>query len=58
MSSELIQKFTTDGLKLQTGSHKIFMHPKKDFIISVPSHGSKEVATGTAKKLLKRAGLK
>ena len=59
-SSELIKKFEKGGwLEVrQSGSHKIFTHPESKFTISVPSHGSKEVPTGLAKKLLKQAGLK
>ena len=59
-SSELIKKFQQAGwIEIrQSGSHKIFKHPKESKIISVPSHGTKEVPTGLAKKLLKQAGLK
>ena len=59
-SSELIRKFERGGwIEIrQTGSHKIFKHPANELTISVPAHGSKEVATGLAKKLLKQAGLK
>jgi len=42
----------------QSGSHKIFKHPENEFTISVPSHGSKEVPTGLAKKIIKQAGLR
>lgn len=59
-SSELIRKFEKAGWEeiRQTGSHKIFKHPKNQLTISVPFHGSKEVPTGTAKKILKQADLK
>jgi len=59
-SSELVRKFERGGWVeiRQTGSHKIFKNPQTGEIISVPYHGSKEVATGLAKKLLKQAGLK
>lgn len=58
-SSELVRKFKKAGwIEIrQTGSHKIFKHPQNSLTISVPSHGSKEVPTGTALKLLKQAGL-
>lgn len=58
-SSELIKKFEKGGwIEIrQSGSHKIFKNPKSQLTISVPSHGSKEVPTGLAKKLLKQAGL-
>ncbi|KAB7728014.1 addiction module toxin, HicA family [Rudanella paleaurantiibacter] len=42
----------------QKGSHRIFKHPEKQSIISVPIHGSKDIATGTLKSILKTAGLK
>ena len=59
-SSELIRMFQKSGwIELrQSGSHKIFKHPESEFTISVPSHGSKEVPTGLAKKLIKQAGLR
>lgn len=59
-SSELFKKFQKGGWNelRQSGSHKIMQHAKKDFTISLPWHGSKEVPTGTANKLLKQAGLK
>ena len=59
-SSDLIRKFEKGGWVevRQSGSHKIFKHPENNLTISVPSHGSKEVPMGLAKKLLKQAGLK
>ena len=59
-SSELVRKFRQAGWieTRQTGSHIIFKNPKSLETISVPFHGSKEVATGLANKLLKQAGLK
>ncbi|MGN6603201.1 MAG: type II toxin-antitoxin system HicA family toxin [Ginsengibacter sp.] len=59
-SSELYKKFKKAGwIELrQTGSHKILQHAEKKFTITVPWHGSKEVPTGLANKLLKQAGLK
>lgn len=59
-STELFKKFQKAGWQelRQSGSHKIMKHPLKNKIISVPWHGSKEVPTGTANKLLKQAGLK
>lgn len=59
-SSELIRKFEKAGwIELrQSGSHKILQHPETKLAISVPYHGTKEVPTGLAKKLLKQAGLK
>jgi predicted RNA binding protein YcfA (HicA-like mRNA interferase family) len=59
-SSELIRKVKTAGWieVRQTGSHKIFVHKDYSYSLPVPYHGSKEVATGTAHAILKRAGLK
>jgi predicted RNA binding protein YcfA (HicA-like mRNA interferase family) len=59
-SSELVRKFERAGWVeiRQTGSHKIFKNPKSGETIPVPFHGSKEVATGLAIKILKKAGLK
>ncbi|MEO6189993.1 MAG: type II toxin-antitoxin system HicA family toxin [Saprospiraceae bacterium] len=31
----------------QTGSHKIYKHPKIEGIIVIPFHGSKEIPKGT-----------
>lgn len=59
-SSELFKRLQKAGWEesRQTGSHKIMKHPLNNKTISVPWHGSKEVPTGTANKLLKLAGLK
>ena len=58
-SSELVRKFERAGwIEIrQTGSHKIFKNPKTGETIPVPYHGSKEVGTGLANKILKKAGL-
>lgn len=59
-STELFKRLKKAGWEelRQTGSHKIMKHPSKSKTISVTWHGSKEVPTGTAKKILKQAGLK
>ena len=59
-SSELVRKFERAGwIEIrQTGSHKIFRNPKTNETIPVPYNGSKEVGTGLANKILKKAGLK
>ncbi len=59
-SSELIRKVKNAGWVeiRQTGSHKIFVHKDYSYSLPVPYHGSKEVATGLAEKILKQAGLK
>lgn len=55
-SSELVRKYLQAGwLEIrQTGSHKIFKHPLTGETQSVPYHGSKEVSTGLARKLLRK----
>ncbi len=55
-SSELVRKFQQAGWKeiRQTGSHKIFKNPASGETVPVPYHGSKEVPTGLARKLLKK----
>ncbi len=59
-SSELIRMVKKAGWKevRQTGSHKIFVHSEFSYSLPVPDHGSKEVATGTAISILKKAGIK
>jgi predicted RNA binding protein YcfA (HicA-like mRNA interferase family) len=59
-SSELVRKLERAGwIEIrQTGSHKIFKNPKTGDTIPVPFHGSKEIGTGLANTILKKAGLK
>jgi predicted RNA binding protein YcfA (HicA-like mRNA interferase family) len=59
-SSELLRILKQDGWmeKRQKGSHIIMIHPSKEGFLIVPSHGSAEVGTGLANKLLKQAGIK
>jgi predicted RNA binding protein YcfA (HicA-like mRNA interferase family) len=59
-SSELLRILFQDGWEVQSrkGSHVKLKHPFKEGVLIVPDHGSKEVATGTASKILKSAGLK
>jgi predicted RNA binding protein YcfA (HicA-like mRNA interferase family) len=59
-SSELLRILKQDGWieKRQKGSHIVMTHPSKAGILVVPSHGSAEVGTGLASKLLKQAGIK
>lgn len=57
-STELHKLMKQNGwlVARQSGSHVIY--EKGDKTIVVPFHGSKEIATGTANKILKAAGLK
>jgi len=54
------KKLKIDGWEeiRQKGSHIIMRHPIKNGQLVVPDHGSKEVGTGLANKILKEAGLK
>ncbi len=58
-SSELLRILKQDGWfeKRQKGSHVIMVHSTKKGFLVVPKHGSAEVGTGLANKILKQAGL-
>ncbi|MEO5565004.1 MAG: type II toxin-antitoxin system HicA family toxin [Chitinophagaceae bacterium] len=57
---ELLKKLRMDGWYdvKQKGSHLHLKHPIKKNKITVPIHGSKDIATGTLNQILKDAGLK
>ena len=57
--SELHRLLERDGwyVKRKSG-HLIYVHPTKPGTIPVGKHGAKEVPSGTAKNILKQAGLK
>lgn len=61
-SSELLRKLQAAGWAADKnrgkGSHLVLRHPEHAEPIIFPSHGSKEMATGTAAHILKKAGLK
>ena len=59
-SNELFRILRKDGwfVERQKGSHMVMKHPTKKGQIVVPAHGSNEVGTGLANKILKDAGLK
>jgi mRNA interferase HicA len=59
-SSELLRILKRDGwfVVSQQGSHIKMRHETKAGTLIVPSHGSKEMATGTQNAILKQAGLK
>ncbi len=40
------------------GSHRQFKHPNQALVITVPGNKGSELAPGTLKGILKRAGLK
>jgi predicted RNA binding protein YcfA (HicA-like mRNA interferase family) len=58
--SELIKLLKKGGCKIvgHGGNHDIWYSSATNQKIIVPRHGSKEIATGTANKILKDAGLK
>lgn len=59
-ASQLIKILKRDGWYVvsQKGSHMKMKHDKKEGILIVPDHGSKEVGKGLEKKLLKQAGIR
>lgn len=58
-AKEIIKILEADGWyeKNQKGSHKHFLHPTKKGKVTVPEHRSKDIPIGTAKNILKQAGL-
>jgi predicted RNA binding protein YcfA (HicA-like mRNA interferase family) len=59
--SQLLRKLKRDGWyedRQGKGSHLILKHRTKKGTLIVPAHGSAEVGTGLANKILKDAGLK
>jgi predicted RNA binding protein YcfA (HicA-like mRNA interferase family) len=57
---ELLKKLKKAGWRQirQNGSHKILRNDHSPETIVLPYHRGKEVPTGTAKRILKQAGLK
>ena len=57
--SQLIKKLQKDGWFLYRNGkkHDLYRHPMKEGQITIPRHGSKEVAKGTLRSILKGAGL-
>jgi len=60
--NELTKRLKKEGwrfFKNAKGSHEFWYHPEKPGIyILVAQHGSQEIGTGLANKILKQAGLK
>jgi predicted RNA binding protein YcfA (HicA-like mRNA interferase family) len=58
--SELLRLLKKDGWYLYKNgaNHDLYRHPSKKNQLTVPRHGSKEMATGTYNSILKAAGLK
>lgn len=59
-SREVIKMLKEDGwiFKAQKGSHVHFVHPMKSGKVTVPDHGSNDIAKGTLNSILKQSGLK
>ncbi len=56
-SSELVKLAKEKGWTFArhgAGSHDIYEHPDHAYILSLPMHGSKDLATGTLAKLIKQ----
>ncbi|WP_165077531.1 MULTISPECIES: type II toxin-antitoxin system HicA family toxin [unclassified Desulfovibrio] len=55
MNRELIKKLKEDGWEEVTprtpGSHRQFRHPGKTGKVTVPEHGSEDIALGTLKRI-------
>lgn len=58
--SQLVKLLKDNGwyVERQKGSHMIMRHDLRSEQLVVPNHGSKEMATGTASNILKKAGIK
>lgn len=58
-SLELIKVIEADGWYLDRvrGSHHHFKHPTKEGLVTIP-HPKKDLPPGTARNILKQAGLK
>ncbi|THD67635.1 type II toxin-antitoxin system HicA family toxin [Robertkochia marina] len=58
--SEIRRLLLKDGWYLHRhgGNHDMYRHKEKSGQITLPRHGSKELATGTMNSILKQAGLK
>jgi predicted RNA binding protein YcfA (HicA-like mRNA interferase family) len=35
-------------------SHRIYRHPEYSYLVSIPTHGSKDIARGTLARILKQ----
>lgn len=39
----------------QKGSHRVFKHPEKQMVVTVPGHPNDDLPTGTLKSILRKA---
>ncbi|EJL66326.1 type II toxin-antitoxin system HicA family toxin [Flavobacterium sp. CF136] len=58
--NELLKILTKDGWYLHRSgaNHDLYRHANKPGQLTIPRHGSKEMANGTLNSILKSAGLK
>ena len=58
--NELLKLLKKDGWYLHRNgaNHDLYRHSTKTIQLTIPRHGSKEMANGTYKSILKAAGLK
>jgi predicted RNA binding protein YcfA (HicA-like mRNA interferase family) len=58
--SELTKLAKINGchIKRHGSEHDIWINPKTDSTALIPRHQSKEIATGTARRIMKDLGLK
>lgn len=59
-TSELLKRLMKAGCRIEQhgGAHDKWYSPITEKHFFVPRHGSQEIATGTANRILKDAGLK
>lgn len=60
-ANEVIKLLAKDGwyqIKSNAGSHLSFKHPTKPGKVTVPQHGSHDLAKGTLHSIFKQAGWK
>jgi predicted RNA binding protein YcfA (HicA-like mRNA interferase family) len=55
---EVIRRLRDDGWYevRQSGGHKQFKHDDKPGLVTVPTHGSKDIPRGTLKSIYQQAG--
>ena len=55
---DVLKKLNEDGWKLdrQKGSHRVFTHPTKPNIVTVPGHPGDDLPIGTLKSIYDQAG--
>jgi predicted RNA binding protein YcfA (HicA-like mRNA interferase family) len=56
---DIVKLVEQDGWywKRSSGSHRIYKHPTKSGTVVIAYHGTKDIPEGTAKSILRDAGL-